>query len=237
MIMPFDISLFVTVLGLIVVALSGLLYIGTDNLITFCQKGVINEMSKIYADTLAKAERYCHGANVTGRKLKIKRCLGKVHREYLVPKGILMISGLSAVGWLLCFSLAIVGNPEMVNIALLIVQYCLLIMLVLAWFCRKTRIELPILFLLLCGLLWSIATFWAVVAGSLGWFLPIIPMEWISRIFILILGIPLIPVVIAVCNIVIYLFKEFSMYKTLKSAVSDFEKHRNDGNKKIKSIS
>lgn len=244
MTMPFDISLFVTVLGLIVVALSGLLYWSKDNLITLCHKGLINEMSKIYADTLAKAERYCHGANVTGRKLKIKRSLGKVRREYLVPKGILIISGLSAVGWLLCFSLAIVGfimsgtgNQKMVNIALLIAQYCLLIMVVLAWFCRKTRVELPILFLLLCGLLWGIATFWAVVAGLLGWFLPIIPMEWISRIFILILGIPLIPVVIAVCNIVIYLFKEFSMYKTLKSAVSDFEKHRNDGNKKIKSIS
>lgn len=237
--MPFDISLFVTVLGLVVVVLSGLLYLGKDNLIILCQKGLINEMSKIYAGTLVKAERYCHGANVTGRKLKIKRCLGKVRREYSVPKGILMISGLSAVGWLLCFSLAIIGfimsstgNLDMVNIGLLSAQYCLLVMVVLAWFCHKTKIELPILFLLLCGLLWLIAIVIAIMTGLLGWFIPVIPIKCISRMFILILGIPLIPVILAVLNIVNYLLKELNKYKKLKMEMSDFEKHRNNSNKR-----
>ena len=237
--MPFDISLFVTVLGLIVVALSGLFYWGKENLVTLCQKGIINEMPKIYEDTLAKAQRYCHSANLTGRKLKIKRCLGKVQREYSVPKGILMISGLSAVGWLLCFSLAIIGfimsgtgNLDLVNFELLSAQYCLLVMAVLAWFCHKTRIELPILFLLLCGLLWFIAIVIAFVTGLLGWFFPIIPIDCISRMVILILGIPLIPVILAVINIVSYFFKELNTYKKLKIAVLDFEKHRNDNNKK-----
>ena len=150
-----------------------------------------------------------------------------------------MISGLSAVGWLLCFSLAIVSfimssteNLDMVNIGLLSAQYCLLVMVVLAWFCRKTRIELPILFLLLCGLLWLIAIVIAIVTGLLGWFFPVIPIECISWVFILILGIPLIPVIIAVFNIVSYLLNELNMYTKLKMAVLDFEKHRNSNKKK-----
>ena len=72
---PFDVSLFVTVLSFIFATLTGLVYLGRENLLIMSQKGILHEFSLIYNDTLAKAERYSHGANVTGRKLRIKRCL------------------------------------------------------------------------------------------------------------------------------------------------------------------
>ena len=119
-----------------------------------------------------------------------------------------------------------------VNMALLAGQYNLLAMMALAWFSSKTRVDYPILFLLFSGLLWILTTTIAVATALLGWFIPVIPSEYTAWAFIIILFIPMMPVFLAIGNVVSYFWREYGLFKTLNSSVEDFEKHRNDGNKK-----
>lgn len=238
---PFDVSLFVTVLSFIFATLTGLIYIGRENLLIMSQKGILHEFSLIYNDTLAKAERYSHGANVTGRKLRIKRCLGRAKSEYAIPKSVMTVSGLSAIGWILCFALAIAGfvisstkSSIITNIALLTPQCNIITMGVIAWFCSKTRIDVPILFLLLCGLLWIISAAFVVGLTLAGWYFHVISEEYMPIAFIVILAVPLIPIFVGIVDFICYLCETFKKFKMLKAAVKDFELHRNDVTKKKK---
>lgn len=243
MILTVDLSLLVTLFGIVVVLLTGLIYRGKPdyNFLIFLQKGITNEMAKGHLELLGKAEKYSHGTRLSGPKIRIKRLLSRFAHEYSVPNSVLVVSGLAAVAWLFCLFLIVLSflysgiqEPSIIDILLLGAQTNLAAMLLMGWFGRNNSVEQPVLFLISSFVWWLFATMVATIMGLSGLFFHLIAPEQLHIAFYSFAMIPFIPIAWFVCVTVAYCKREHSKYTDLQKAVTAFEKFRLEESKKSK---
>lgn len=239
--MTLDFSTLLTLFGIIIVILTGLVYWGKPNFLVFIQERVICEMAKNNEELIDKAKKYSHGTRLSGPKIRIKRMLSHFQQEYAVPNSVMVVSGLAAVAWLFCLFLVVSGYVYtgiheilIVDIILLTAQFNLVVMLFMGWFGRNNRVEKPVLFLISLLIWWLIALFLACVLGLSGISFQIIPFSHLNCTFYSLSLIPLIPILWAVCVVLLFSRKEKCKYDLLRKTVLDFEEFRKNENLKQK---
>ena len=225
-----DMSLFITLLGVTIVIPTCLLYLGGDNVLIKIQSGLISELEKVYSSLLQKAQRYTHERLLKGKKLKIKRALGKCPSKYKVPKLIMLTSGLSAFS--LCFSIflafasyryTVLNDFEWVNAALTVGLFTFVDMSVALWLAYRVPITVPVIYLLVLVIYWIVTMIIGIVLAFNNCIVFEMDVDTIVSLYHYLVLIPLCPLIPAVVSIIMVLVNELRNYHNLKVAVQNFE--------------
>ena len=218
----FDIPLFITLLGIMMVIIPGLIFYGKSNFLTRRQEGIVQDIKEQHGALLIKAKRYTSGKRVKGLKLKLQRHLEPCLEDYRPPKSVLTISGISVVCWLFCLFLIVSGfiysgtkSSAALNAILLTSQMVLVAMLILAWFRANNDVVKPHLFLIQSFRWWLIATVVGVGMALTHCFIPVLSQKMTTVIFYLYVCIPLIPAIFAVIS-------TYNLYRNEKKKFADF---------------
>lgn len=241
--MPFslDFSLLATLFGCVMVILTGLVYWGKANFLIIAQKRILIELATTNKELLVKAGRYIHGNRLSGPKIRISRLMSSFSRQYVVPRSVMVVSGLAAVAWLFCLFLMVasyvytgVQHISIVNIILLVTQTNVGAMLLMGWFGRNNSVEKPMLFLMSLLVWWAFFTVVGILMGVFGLFFHVIPLDQIHYAFYSFSLMPIVPIIWAVCVALAYLWSEKNKYTNLRKAVIAFEEFRKEKSQRIK---
>lgn len=225
-----DMSLFITLLGITFVIPTCLLYFGGGNVLTKIQSGLISEIESVHSTLLQKARRYTHERVLKGKKLKIKRALGKCPSNYKVPKLVMFTSGLSTFS--LCFSVflafasymyTVSSDFDWVNAALTVGLFTLVDMSVALWLASFVPITVPIIYLLVLVIYWGATAAIGTILAFNECIVFEMDIDTISSIYHYLVLIPLCPLIPAIISTLLIVFSEVRDYRNLNAAVNDFE--------------
>lgn len=236
-----DLSLLATLIGIVMLMLTGLVYWGKPNFLIYVQKQVSNEMAASNKELLEKAERYSHGVRLSGPKIRIKRKLSCFSSDYIVPRSVMEVSALAAVAWLFCLFLIVasfiytgIQSLTLLNIILLSAQTNMIVMAAMFWLGKNINIERPMIFLMSLFKWWAIFTIAGILMGVSGLYCHVIPKEYMRHAYYLFSLIPFIPILWAVCVTLVYRNREKKKYSELSEVVFAFEKFRKEESQRKK---
>lgn len=243
MLIPFDSSLLLSLLGIIVVILVPLLAFGENPILLKLIRGIDKDLSKLNKDLLSKARKYTHEKNLSGKKLRIHRLLGNFPEERETPRFIVAVAGMAIIGLVFClfFSLITyvysgVTKNSFINWILIAGQISLFIEFVVFWFGKAFDVKGSTLYL-------AYAVFLLIVGFAVGaalsftdHFFHVFPTEQVKWFYLGTLLVPFVPIITAAIELLSYWTKEHRKYKQLNEAILDFENLKKETERKSKKI-
>ena len=148
---------------------------------------------------------------------------------------------MAVIGWVYCLFFSTVSyiysgqeNDSLIDWLLIVGQLCLVIDLVVFWFGKTFQVIYPMFFLIFSFILMLIVLIFGAVLTYTGLFFHVIPEVNVKWFYLGTLSVPFLPIVVALVEVLVYLFEELKKYKRLKKAVLDFEVYKKEGGKSAK---
>lgn len=241
MLIPFDISLVFSFVGILFTILASISLLREKNIVLWLVREIDSDLSKLYGPLLDKSRKYTHEKKLTGRKLKIHRLLGNFPEEKDVPWFVAAVAGMAVVALMYClFFLLIsyiysgINNNVLIDWILIVGQISLIVQFLVCWFGKKFNVMYLTLYLIATVLLWLIGLAIGAIMSFTGLYFHIIPDAYMKWFYLSTLTIPFIPIIFATIELSIYFSDERKKYKKLNAAVLDFEEFKKSGVNKTK---
>lgn len=241
MLIPFDASLLLSLLGIIFAILVPLSAFGEKPLLLRLVRGVDKDLLKLNKTLLEKARRYTHEKNLSGKKLRIHRLLGNFPDEKETPRFIAAVAGIAIIGLVFClfFSLITyiysgVKDISFINWILIAGQISFLVELVVFWFGKTFDVKDSTLYLVYAVFLLLIGFAVGAALSFTEHFFDVFPEKQVKWFYLGTLLVPFAPIFTALMELLLYWHKERKKYKQLKEAILDFEASKKESGKKTK---
>lgn len=179
---------------------------------------------------LQKARRYTHERFLKGKKLKIKRALGKCPSKYKVPKLVLFTSGLSAFS--LCFSIflayasyryTVLNDFDWINAALTVGLFTFVDMTVALWLAYLAPITVPVIYLLVLVIYRIVTMIIGIVLAFNNYIVFEMDGDAIVSVYHYLILVPLCSLIPTIISLIMILINELRNYHNLRVAVHNFE--------------
>lgn len=230
-----DISLLITLVGIILIIPISLLSSEDKSPLVKWTKGIDRDLMKRNETLLTKARKYSHEKKVTGKKLKIRRQLGAFPEEKAIPRFIVAIACLSLISIAYCFICVIASyiysvsnNISIIDCILITGQVSVIIGGLGYWYGRTFEIGYPTLYRGFFFILWLCGMILSIIAAFTGIFFHCIDFAYLKWFYHGTLIILLAPVLLVIIELINYYFHERKKYSRLNEAVMDFEKFKKE---------
>lgn len=239
MLIPFDPSLLLSLLGIVLAILVPLLAFGENPLLLKLIRGIDKDLSKSNKDLLSKARKYTHEKNLSGKKLRIHRLLGNFPEERETPRCITAVAGMAILGLVFCLFFALityvysgVNKDSFINWLLIAGQISLFVEFVIFWFGKTFDVKGSTLYLVYAVFLLLVGFAVGAALSFTDCFFHVFPTEQVKWFYLGTLLVPFMPIITAAIELLSYWAKERRKYKQLNRAVKDFETFKNTSRKK-----